>query len=101
MSKKKPGNQPIAFKLHGKPFDPVAGPSIFSRIASIESYLEKSEPGDVFDSGEVSTRIGITARSLADYNQRLREAGLAVKIGQKNFYGRRDTIAALKSKLEN
>ena len=92
--------KPIVFKLHGQPFDPTGSAEVFAKMGMIQGTLNKTEDGDVLDCAELSSKCGLTGRSLSDYNQKLREGGYAVKIGAKNFYGNKDNIAGLKLTIE-
>lgn len=92
--------KPMMFKLHGQPFDPSGNSTIFLKIGKITKLLEEWEDGEILDSAELAAKLSLTQRGIADYNGKLRELGMSLKIGAKNFYGNPETVAALKQRLE-
>jgi hypothetical protein len=92
--------KPLVFKLNGKElFDPksIATPG----IDKVLKVIDGAEVGAVFLADHIANRIEITPDNFSrKFSQDLQKRGYALKYGQKRYYGKPETIKALKNELD-
>jgi hypothetical protein len=92
--------KPLVFKFNGKEqFDPktIATPG----IDKVLKIIDGADLGAVFLADHIAARIEINADSFSrKFSQDLQKRGYALKYGQKRYYGKPETMKALKNELD-
>jgi hypothetical protein len=86
--------KPTPFTFNGRPISPLS-----PMVARIEEFLSKQQFKALFDAAHIADSLGISARSVREYNHILADHGLLVIWHNHWYYGSRKSITDLRKTL--